>query len=48
MITFWKDKAKGQIDPDLFSAKADALAGEIFKQASNKTNKPTQIRNRNA
>lgn len=43
-VKFWKDKTKKQIDPDLFSSKAEALAKEIFGEGSNKTNKPTQIR----
>jgi len=43
-VKFWKDKAKKQIDPDLFSSKAEVLAKEIFKEGNNKTNKPTQIR----
>ncbi len=43
-IKFWKDKAKKQIDPDLFSSKAEMLAKEIFKERNDKTNRPTQIR----
>ncbi len=43
-VTFWKDKGKKQIDPDLFSAKADAIAKIIYDERSNKMNKPTQIR----
>lgn len=43
-IKFWKDKSKHQIDPDLFSKRAEELAEEIFKKGSNKLNKPTQIR----
>lgn len=43
-IAFWKNKANNEIDPDLFSTKAEDLAKEIFDQSSNKKNKPTQIR----
>ncbi len=46
-ITFWKDKNKKLIDPDLFSAKAEELARTIFEdqQASRgRQNKPTQLR----
>lgn len=43
-LTFWKDKGKKQIDPDLFSVKAEKLAKNIFDEGSNKLNKPTQIR----
>lgn len=44
---FWKSKDKKQIDPELFSAKAEALAKEIFRErqeSRDKANKPTQIR----
>lgn len=44
MITFWKDKDQGQIDPDLFSEKANVLAKKIYEEGSGKINKPTQIR----
>lgn len=43
-VKLWKDKSKKQIDPDLFSGKAEKLAEEIFKESSSKLNKPTQIR----
>jgi len=45
-IKFWKDKDKKQIDPDLFSEKAEILAKKIFEEGkrNNKLNKPTQIR----
>lgn len=44
-VKFWKDKAKKQIDPELFSRRAEALAKEIFKEGrGGKLNKPTQIR----
>ncbi|MBI4378135.1 MAG: type III-A CRISPR-associated protein Csm2 [Nitrospinae bacterium] len=43
-VKFWKDKAKKQIDSELFSSKAEVLAKEIFNEGNNKTNKPTQIR----
>lgn len=43
-VRFWKDKSKRQIDPELFSARAEALAKKIFEDGSNKINKPTQIR----
>ncbi len=41
---FWKDRSKGQIDPDLFSTKAEALASLVFKESNKKLNNPTQIR----
>lgn len=46
-IKFWKDKGKKQIDPDLFSAKAETLAETIYReqqQSRGKANKPSQIR----
>jgi len=46
-ISFWKDKNKKLIDPDLFSSKAEELAQKIFEeqQASRgRANKPTQLR----
>lgn len=43
-IEFWKNKDKKQIDPDLFSSKAEALAKRVFEEGNNKLNKPTQIR----
>ena len=44
-VKFWKDKTKKQLDPDLFSSKAEGLAQKIYNEGNNKTNKPTQIRN---
>lgn len=47
-MEFWKDKSKKQLDPELFSAKAEELAIKINaeqKQSRGKANKPTQIRN---
>ncbi len=41
---FWKDKEKKLIKPELFSEIAEELAKTIHSEASNKTNKPTQIR----
>lgn len=43
-VKFWKDKDRKLIDPDLFSGKADTLAKNIYDEARNKLNKPTQIR----
>lgn len=43
-VKFWKDKEKKQIEPDLFSEKAEELAKKIAGEGSNKINKPTQIR----
>lgn len=43
-VKFWKDKTKKQLDPDLFSSKAEGLAQKIYYEGNNKTNKPTQIR----
>ncbi|MCF6149115.1 MAG: type III-A CRISPR-associated protein Csm2 [Candidatus Kuenenia sp.] len=45
--SFWKDKGRRLIDPDLFSGRADELAKEIYteqKQSRGKANKPSQIR----
>lgn len=43
-IKLWKDEDKKQIDPDLFSAKAEDLAKQIFAERIGKLNNPTQIR----
>ena len=46
-VQFWKDKDKKQIDPELFSAKAESLAKTIYseqQQSRGKANKPTQMR----
>ena len=43
-IEFWKNKGKKQVDPDLFSIRAEALAKRVFEEGNNKLNKPTQIR----
>ncbi|NWG04356.1 MAG: type III-A CRISPR-associated protein Csm2 [Syntrophaceae bacterium] len=43
-LTFWKDKNKKLIDPDLFSTKAEELAKSIYGEQTGKANKPTQIR----
>lgn len=47
-VDLWKDKSKKLIDPELFSAKAEALAKEIYKEQAEskggKANNPTQIR----
>lgn len=45
-MEFWKDKSRDQLDPELFSAKAEKLAKEINgeQQRSKGANKPTQIR----
>ena len=45
--SFWKDKVRKLIDPDLFSSKAEKLAEEIYreqKESKGKANKPSQIR----
>lgn len=44
MEPFWKDKTRKQIDPDLFSGKAESLADEISGESNQRTNSPTQIR----
>lgn len=48
-MEFWKDKSKNQLDPELFSAKAEELAKEINADRQNtknkEVNKSTQIRN---
>ncbi|MFQ3675746.1 MAG: type III-A CRISPR-associated protein Csm2 [Endomicrobiia bacterium] len=48
-INFWKDKESRQIDPELFSIKAEELAKDIDKEGRDdrnnaKKNKPSQIR----
>jgi CRISPR-associated protein Csm2 len=45
-VTFWKDEAKQQIDPTLFSVYAEKLARELAEDNANskKVNKRTQIR----
>lgn len=47
-IDFWKDKAKGTVDPFLFSKKAEdlatAFAAENRDSPSQRANKRTQIR----
>ncbi|MBI5745586.1 MAG: type III-A CRISPR-associated protein Csm2 [Nitrospirae bacterium] len=43
-VKFWKDKNKRLLDPELFSTKAEELAMVVYKEQSNKANKPTQIR----
>lgn len=43
-IKFWKDKDRKIIATELFSAKADELATQIYNERGNKANKPTQIR----
>ena len=47
-MEFWKDKSRNQLDPELFSKKAEEIAKEINAerlQSRGKANKPTQIRN---
>ena len=47
-MEFWKDKSRNQLDPELFSTKAEEIAKEINAerlQSRGKANKPTQIRN---
>jgi CRISPR-associated protein Csm2 len=44
MQSFWKDKNKKLIDPELFSGRAEALAKQIQTEGGSKSNKPTQIR----
>jgi CRISPR-associated protein Csm2 len=41
---FYKDKEKRQLDPELFSGKAEALANLIYAESDKKLNNPTQIR----
>lgn len=43
-IRFWKDKSKKQLDPELFSSKAESLAQKIAEEGDSKRNNPTQIR----
>ena len=43
-LEFWKDKGKKQIDPELFSTKAQSLANQISSESSDRTNNPTQVR----
>ncbi len=44
MESFWKDKPKKQIDPELFSSRADNLAKKVFDEKRGKYNNPTQLR----
>lgn len=44
MESFWKDKSKKLIDPELFSSRADMLAKRIHDEGRSRANKPTQIR----
>ena len=44
VIKFWKDKGKKQLDPELFSSRAENLAKEIKDEGDYKTNKPSQVR----
>jgi CRISPR-associated protein Csm2 len=41
---FWKDKSKKQLDPELFSSKAEMYAKKIFEEGNKGTNASTQIR----
>lgn len=45
-IEFWKDREKGTIDPELFSAKAERLAIDLSKdwKKNQRQNKRTQLR----
>lgn len=47
-MEFWNDKNKNQLDPELFSTKAEELAKEINAERlenRGRVNKPTQLRN---
>ncbi|MCK9228429.1 MAG: type III-A CRISPR-associated protein Csm2 [Syntrophorhabdaceae bacterium] len=44
MDSFWKDKEKKQIDPELFSSRAEDLARKVFAEASSTVNNHTQLR----
>jgi CRISPR-associated protein Csm2 len=44
MENFWKDKTKKQIDPELFSSKAEGVAKMVFEEGSGRLNNPTQLR----
>ncbi len=46
-VQLWKDRSSRIIDPELFSATAEALAKEVNQErlaSRDKSNKPTQIR----
>ena len=43
-ITLWLDREKEQLDPRLFSERAERLAKEIAKEGRNKQNKSSQLR----
>ncbi|OPY64954.1 MAG: hypothetical protein A4E57_03350 [Syntrophorhabdaceae bacterium PtaU1.Bin034] len=43
-ITFWKDEAKKQIQPELFSTFAEKLAQTIHSEGERGKNKRTQLR----
>jgi CRISPR-associated protein Csm2 len=44
MESFWKDKAAKQIDPELFSSKAENFAKKVFEEGGGRLNNPTQLR----
>lgn len=44
MESFWKDKDKKQIDPELFSSRAESFAKMVFDEAGSRLNNPTQLR----
>ncbi len=44
MESFWKDKTKKQIDPELFSSRAESIALKVFSEKRGKYNNPTQLR----
>ncbi len=44
MESFWRDKTQKQIDPELFSSKAEEIAKKVFSEASARVNNPTQLR----
>ena len=43
-ITLWLDREKEQLDPRLFSERAERLAKEIAKEGRNRQNKSSQLR----
>lgn len=43
-IVFWENREKKIIKSDLFSEQARKIAEEVFSEADNRKNKPTQLR----
>ena len=44
MESFWKNKTEKQIDPELFSSRAESLARKVSNEKKGTANNPTQLR----